>query len=405
MGLWPHQARAVEQARDRYREGSRAICVVAPTGAGKTRIGVEIATGAARKGGDVLWLAHRRELVAQARCKLPPGIRVETIQGLAASGERPPASVVVFDEAHHYVADQWGRVAGEYADALRVGLTATPERSDGRALGDMFSSLVVAASYSELIAGAYLVDCDVYAPDRRGSTLAMPAAEALRRWGRKRQGVVFCDTVGSAADGAADSWGAVVTAATPTRDRDLSIGGFRDGAIRALWNVYVLTEGFDAPQASLCILARGASHPSTYLQMVGRVLRSAPGKGNAVVIDLCGAVHEHGHPTEDRTYSLEGRAIGRDKADPIWQCKVCGWCTTRPPVDRRCPSCGEMLPEPEAIRVQRRRVARQERDKKSTPQQREAAYAALKRLGEERGYKPGWARMIYQSRYGHWPKG
>jgi len=399
--LWPHQRRAIERARDRYREGSRAICMVAPTGAGKTRIGVEIATNAARLR-DVLWLAHRRELVAQARRKLPPGIRVATVQELVASGDRPPAGVVVFDEAHHYVADRWREVADHYADAIKIGLTATPERSDGRALGDLFDSLVVAAHYSELLAGGYIVDCDVFAPAKRRSLAATPG-EALRAYGRKRQAIVFTDTVKAAITGAATEGGAAITERTPTYDRDLEIGRFLNGTTRTLWNVYTLTEGFDAPNASLCVLARGASHASTYLQMVGRVLRAAKDKPPAVVVDLVGSYHHHGHPTEDRIYSLEGRAISRAKPDPIWQCRECGWVAPGTPADRTCPSCGAQLPEPEQLQIERRRIERQERNARATDAERRAAYEALRAQANATGKKPGWADHVYRAKFGVFP--
>lgn len=400
----PYQIRAVERARLAYAEGSRAICIVAPTGAGKTKIGTMIAENALQRGG-VLWIAHRHELIAQARAKLPREVKVATVQGLLASGERPEARLVVLDEAAHYVASEWNTVAEDYRNALIIGLTATPERSDGRALDDLFTSLVVAAHYSELLAGGWLVPCDVYAPTRR-KELAMPVTEAVQRWGRGRQGIVFCDTVKAAMRAANEiDNAAVIHGGTPWLDRQARIGRFLNGDLDYLTSVYVLTEGFDAPNASLCVLGRGASHPSTYLQMVGRVLRPAPGKDRAVLVDLCGSFHDHGHPTEDREYSLTGKAIKRAKAEPLWGCKVCGLYLATPPGNRICPSCGSVLPEPPELAIQRRRVERQEYHRRATPEQRQQAYEVLKKKAAAKGYRPTWARHVYRARYGSWPVG
>jgi superfamily II DNA or RNA helicase len=79
--------------------------------------------------------------------------------------------------------------------------------------------------------------------------------------------------------------------------------------VRVLTNVNTLTEGVDVPEARTCILARSFGHVGGYLQAAGRVLRAAPGKESAVVVDLTGATIRHGLPTTDRTYSLSGRAI------------------------------------------------------------------------------------------------
>ena len=87
-----------------------------------------------------------------------------------SSGERPEADVVILDEAHHFVADAWGEVAKYYKDALVFGFTATPERGDGRPLGDMFTALVEAAKYSELLEGGWIVPCEIYAPQSRGGS-------------------------------------------------------------------------------------------------------------------------------------------------------------------------------------------------------------------------------------------
>lgn len=399
--LRPYQQRTIDQARAAYSQGSRAILVVAPTGAGKTVIGSTIATSGAAKS-RVLWLAHRQELVDQVVPRVPPGVRVTTVQALAASGERPPAEIVILDEAHHYLAAQWGAIAGHYRTALRIGLTATPERADGTPLGDLFDHLVVSASYSELLAGGWIVPCEVYAPDKRRGSLAMTPGEAVRDLAAGRQSIVFCATVQEARDAAATIRGAAcVDGETDGSVRKDLIEQFRAGELATLTNVYCLTEGFDAPAAAVCVIARGCSHSSTYLQMVGRVLRPAGGKQQATLVDLCGVVHDHGWPTEDRAYSLTGEGIKRGGTKVvIWQCKGCGICLPAAPPNRICTECGSRIPEPEALRIARRRLERKERDAIAPPDQQAKAWDEIVKLARIKGYKMGWAWHRFRSRFG-----
>jgi superfamily II DNA or RNA helicase len=336
--LRPYQARAVEQIRAAWDAGAERVLCVAPTGSGKTVIGA-----AATAGLDALWLAHRRELVAQA-----PG-RATTVQALL-DGHRPPAEVLVLDEAHHYAAGApaWLAVASSYPRIL--GLTATPQRADGSALGDLFERLVVAAHYSELIAGGWLVRARVYRPPEELEGLAQRPEAAWRQWAQGRRGFLFFSRVDDARE-AADALpeALAVWGEQAPEERDAALAAFREGTVTALCNVAVLTEGVDVPEASACLLACGCDHAGSYLQRVGRVLRPAPGKTDAIVVDLPGVSHRWGLPDEDRMYSLEGRPI-RAKLEPLTTCQVCG--STYPSADGACPDCGwQRPPEPHRVRI------------------------------------------------------
>jgi DNA repair protein RadD len=317
--LRDYQVRACDGVRASWAAGHRAPLLVAPTGAGKTTMGAALAADGLATGGRVLWVAHRRELVAQARARLAletagasARVEVASIQALLAGGDRPPADLVVLDEAHHYVAAQWGLVARDYDDARVLGLTATPQRGDGTPLGDLFTDLVVAAQPAELIRAKALVPVQVYAPDaHQGGDLARGPAEAWERFGRGRRTVVFAadrDEARRAVDDLARAGArpAYVDGKTSARARVDALEGFEAGRYDALVNVHVLTEGWDCPPADVCILARPCATVGQYIQIVGRVLRAHPGKRSALLVDLVGACHTHGHPTADRAYSLEG---------------------------------------------------------------------------------------------------
>jgi DNA repair protein RadD len=412
--LRPYQTRAIDLVRDAVRGGSRAVVLVVPTGGGKTRIGSEIVGRHIAKGGRAVWLAHRTELVTQARDRLlgdgldrvgvvaaglnpdPEAlVQVASIQTLAARGLRPGASLVVLDEAHHYVAAEWGAVAEHYAGAIRLGLTATPERSDGKPLGDLFSSLVAPVQVSELTELGHLVPAEVLAPKRRlPRQLAGDPVERYLDRAAGRRAFFFAATVAQAEELAARLLAAGVPAAcvhgdTPADERAAAVERFRAGELHALTNVYVFTEGTDIPEAEVCVLARGFSHASTYLQCVGRVLRPAPGKAEALVLDLMGCSRSFGVPADAREYSLDGRAI-----------RVVG----KPDEEQ---TGGGTVEEPEIVDAELEAV----KEITATAAQwtrgaQGPARRQLERLlatARERGYSRGWAVHKFREQYGCLP--
>lgn len=411
--LRDYQARAIEACRDAYRRGRRSILVVSPTGSGKTRIGVEIARSALDRGGRVLWIAHRSELLEQAAARLAAegvlvgalgGILVESVQTLITRPTLPDASVVIFDEAHHYVAAEWGRIGAHYASALRVGLTATPERGDRSPLGDMFEELVSVATVRELTAKGYLVPCRVVAPARLERGLAEDPVVVYRDRAAGRRCVVFGQDIAHARELAerftvAGFPAACVDGRLASGERAARLADFRAGRLVVLTNVFVLTEGWDAPETEVCIVARGCSAAATWLQMIGRALRPAPGKTDALIVDLRGAVHEHGLPDADRKYSLEGKAIRTaERLRALAQCRACGavylWRET-------CPECGAKAPSQPKPRLTRAQL--DEVRAVSTVDMKRTHYARLLAEARARGYSPRWAGMKFKARYGHWP--
>lgn len=413
MPLRPYQIAAVDRAMS---SDCSSTLIVAPTGAGKTTIGCAIAIRYINLGKSVLWVAHRRELIRQARDRLDSmgasSAVVESIQGLAASDSMPDADVVIFDEAHHVVSPEWSRIPERYRSSRIVGLTATPCRLDGVALGEVFSELVSTVTVADLTP-EHLCPCEVYAPPARRGSLAMSVADAYgraeRRIGHRPHAIVFCGTVDHAANAAAElnAFGVravSLDASTRTEDRDNAIAAFSRGDIDALTNVQILTEGTDLPIADLCVLASGCAHDGSYLQKVGRVLRNHPGKTLAIVADLVGCSTEYGLPSDDRSYSLDGRPIRpNDNLEPIRQCPSCGGVFRASEYrDAACPRCGYVTmgrPDPAVKRAQMSRVF-----DAHTRSQRQATYRKLAAVADARGYKPGWAAYQFKVRYGQWPR-
>lgn len=364
MKLRTYQERAIADLRGAYARGHRAPVLILPTGAGKTVVASEVIRLALSRGGRVLFLAHRVELIGQTVAKLESAgvtnvriiraahdlgdrkasVVVASIPTLASKRWRdrlPDASLVVFDECHHTVATTWRTIADHYASANLLGLTATPERSDGAALGDIFDSIVVGATVKELIALGHLAPCRVQGPPTQlGSrAVAMSPADAYARYANGQRAVIFCSTVEESqrVAGAMPVPCAVVHGGMSGTERTQTLRAFRDGIIRAIANVFVLTEGWDDPGVAVCILNRNPQHAGIYLQMCGRVIRPHPDKKEALIVDLCGSTLVHGTPDADREFSLNGKAIDHDRKK-IKQCPACG--AVFEGVVTLCPACG-----------------------------------------------------------------
>ena len=368
--LRPYQTDAIQQARDRIKAGRRAPLLVAPTGAGKSAIGgaIVVAHLAQSPTNRVLVVAHRRELISQmARTFIRMGVpmievgeicpdvrprpsarvQVASTQTLRARNLLPPATLIVFDEAHHYSSDDWHELTKGYPGVVRVGLTATPMRSDGRGMSPAFDSLVVVSTIKELTALGYLVPCRVIAckPLKRPNMSHSPV-DAYLAHAKGMRTVVFADFVVNAEKFAAEFRekgidAVVIHGELTSADRESSLRAHTRGAV--LVNCMVLTEGWDSPETSCCILARGCGSVGTYLQIVGRVLRTAPGKTEALLIDLTGrSFEDHGPPDSDRVYSLTGKGIRKkdDEEDFGKPCPVCGQ-----PIepDEPCAVCGHVI--------------------------------------------------------------
>lgn len=367
--LRPYQERAIADLRAQYQAGKRAPVLVLPTGGGKTVIAAAIVRGAIDRGNRVLFLAHRSELLDQTVSKLElAGLRdvrliraavtrgsesapvtVASIPTLTRRDDLPKADLVVFDECHHVVAKTWARIADRYRSARLLGMTATPQRSDGKPLGDIFDSIVVGSTVRELTDLGYLVPCRVLAPNgtTNAGEIAITPAQAYAQHASGRRAVIFCVTVEHAERVAAEMPVpcGVVHGDMPARERAAVLRRLKSGDLLAVANVHVLTEGWDLPEVEVCIMTRKPDHSGTYLQCIGRVLRPAPGKESAMLLDLGGSVWTHGVPDSTRNYTLDGEGIERasEEREPIRQCPTCG-SVFLSPGDGMCPQCGVQLP-------------------------------------------------------------
>jgi len=397
--LRDYQARAVEVCE----AATEPVLVVSPTGSGKGHMIAELARRA-----PTLVLAHREEIVRDLAQRVGHArtlvagrwegpatapVTVALVQSLDAGAVTLPGlGRIVTDEAHHAVASTYRALYARHPGARHAGFSATPSRGDGRGLGDVYARLHVAATPRELLERGLLAPVTVLAPPTAGVALADDAARAYERYGDGRRAVVFVATVHEAEQLAA-RWPVPCGVVTgETRDRAELLARFAAGDLRTLINVYVLTEGTDVPEAEVCVLARGCTSAATYLQIVGRVLRPLPGK-RALLVDLRGAVHVHGLPHDDRTWSLSG-TTGRAavSVETLRTCREC-WYVYRGAV---CPACGAAPPAPKPPVVSVRPL----REVVSVDPGRRAAL--LRGLCRKHS-NPAQVRVIYWRMTGAWP--
>ena len=419
MILRPYQEQAIARVRDHYAAGDRRVLLVGPTGFGKTATASALMATAVSRKKRVLFVVHRREIIADTVRRLraeglsvglvlagesadaTASIQVASIQTLTARGGAPPADLVVWDEAHHVAALTYKALAEQYPRAFHLGLTATPERSDGCGLADSYDALVEATTIAELQHDGYLAHCDAVCSAESGRALAATEWDAWREHGSTRRTVIFakhCARGREIVDHIPGS--AIVTGTTPRKERAAILQSFADGHVTALVNVGVLTEGWDCPQADTVILARPYASVGPYLQCAGRVLR-AYGTKRALIVDLCDAVRTHGMPQAKREWSLEGDAV-KKKATRPRLCSACGACRRGDEVV--CWRCSTAHPPPEVIEVAPRSLsAYSEAAGDEWTETKAASYTQLLAAAVRRGYSRGWAAHRFAEKWNHWP--
>jgi DNA repair protein RadD len=464
--LRQYQLDVIDRVDSETAAGRRRVLLVAPTGAGKTVIAAEIIRRAVARKNNVLVLAHRRELIAQTSAKLyaagvdhgivqagfpsrPDALvqvaSVQTLHARAVRGskiEMPAAALVIVDEAHHARARTYQAILDPYPKAIVVGLTATPCRADGRGLGNTFDVIVECPSVADLIEAGHLVPTRFYAPSRpdlsgvrveRGDYVESQLAgrmndqklvgDIVSHWHRlaeRRRTVVFATGVQHSMHvrdefRASGVWAEHLDGSTPATERDAILARLTAGTVEVLCNAMVLTEGWDAPAVSCLVLARPSKSLGLYRQMVGRVLRPAPGKVDALILDHAGAVFEHGLPEEPIAWTLreDRRAENlaqsqrtRQRAPGLATCPECASIRLE---GQPCGACGwRPVVKAKPVEFADGDLGRVDRDRRARVDvashlERLRFYGMLQWYVVERGYKPGWASHKFKEKFGDWP--
>jgi superfamily II DNA or RNA helicase len=464
--LRPYQAQAVDDLRASLRRGHRRLLLQAGTGSGKTIIASEIIKSAVGKGKLVLFLAHRRELIDQCSAKLDAfGVRhgiimagrerqqarqvqVASIQTLWSRAMRrdvmtlPSADLVVLDECHRSLAPTYLKLIEHYGEeAVVLGMTATPCRGDGRGLGGVYEDMVQAPSVAELTKQGYLVPVRYFAPSapdlhgvrvRMGDYVEGELEERMDKeplignlvetWGRLADGrktVVFATGVKHSIHIRDEFLRAGVACAhidgnTPLDEREDTLYALLRHDLQVVTNCMVLTEGWDCPPVSCCVLARPTKSIGLYLQMAGRTLRPWEGKTDCLLLDHSSNVATHGFVDQPVPWALledskvqdrvKERKRERKDPNPV----VCPQCKAMFIGKAACPACGW---RPQRTGEEYRWVDGQlvevtsdgEKDVPYSQAAKLAWYRQLVALARSRGYKEGWIAHTYKKKFGAWP--
>lgn len=341
MKLRPYQEEAIRAVENGWRDQQKQLLVL-PTGTGKTIVFSQIAKDRTAAG-RVLIMAHRDELIEQARDKYRSLTGDETAKEKAADsclGSSLPVVVgsvqtlqndrrlerfspdyfntLIVDEAHHAMSDSYQKVLGHFPGAKVLGVTATPDRGDRRSLGRYFDGLAYEYSLRQAVSDGYLCNLKaltvpisidmssvkVKVGDFEVNSIAetlepyLPKiARAISHYAKDRKVVVFLPLVSIAQEfmeilknEGLDA--REVNGNSPDRKEILEWFD-RAGAGSMLCNAMLLTEGWDCPSVDCVVVLRPTKIRSLYVQMIGRGTRPAPGKKDLLILDFLWMSQKH----------------------------------------------------------------------------------------------------------------
>ena len=339
MILRGYQNNAVTSTLECWKDGNRSALVVMPTGTGKTIVFSSIVKRKFPK--RVMVIAHRQELIWQARDKIQrvtgfkvgvemgeykadsdsnlvhpkDQVVVSTVQTHVAGGDGGGRigkfdpmdfGLLIIDEAHHATSPSYRKILNYYMtnpNLVVLGVTATPDRADEEALGQVFDTVAFDYEILDAINEGWLTPIDqqmvsiesldfsgvrTTAGDLNGADLAKIMESEKNLQGisgatidiiGNRRGIGFAASVNHAQILSEifnryrlgmSEW---VSAGTKKEDRKKIISDFAQGKIQWLWNCGVFTEGFDDSGVEVISMARPTKSRALYAQMAGRATR------------------------------------------------------------------------------------------------------------------------------------
>ncbi|SFS08774.1 Helicase conserved C-terminal domain-containing protein [Agrococcus baldri] len=343
----PHQQEILEDLEGERSRGNHRNLVVAATGTGKTVVAALdyrlLSEQQAGRRPRLLFIAHRQEILRQARATFRAVLKDGSF-GEILTGELKPTEyehvfasvaslhskhlstidpkqfeIVILDEAHHVAARGWRLAADHFEHQELLGLTATPERGDGKSILDVFDGRIASelrlwdALSSDLLSPFHYFgiadDVDLsglkwarggYDSVQLSAALSHNAAragkvvDATRRYlgdTSRMRALAFCVSVEHAtfmaeAFTAAGFKVAAIVAGTPKDVRERAVQQLRQGGLQAIFCVDVFNEGVDIPEIDTVLFLRPTESVTVFLQQLGRGLRRSQGKSVLTVLDF-----------------------------------------------------------------------------------------------------------------------
>jgi DNA repair protein RadD len=394
----PFQDTAHEALRQGVRDGHRCQILMAPTGAGKTYLGLRVSHEALRKQRRALFMCDRITLINQTsnvadgyglsahgiiqadHWRYAPSMpfQIASAQTLVRRAWPDRLNVVIIDECHTQLA-AWVDYIKQWQDKpitegpLFIGLSATPF---SRGLGKLFTNLVNAATMHELTESGVLVPLRVFsctptnmkgaataggewtdkAAEERGLEIVGDVVTEWVRYGADRKTIVFGATINHCEEicrqfNQAGIMAAVFCATTSTGDRERLLAEYRkpDSLLRVLVSVEALAKGFDVPDVGCVVDCRPLRKSlSTFIQMIGRGLRASTdtGKTDCILLDHSGNIVRflddftdifyNGLKTLDSGEKLDAAVRKDDEEREQRECPKCHF----KPFSKRCICCG-----------------------------------------------------------------
>ena len=335
MKLRDYQENAKNAILQEWENGTKKTLLVLPTGTGKTIVFSSVIEARVRQGDRVLVLAHRGELLDQAADKLEKStglkssvekaentslgswfrVVVGSVQTLMRQKrlkqfEPDHFDTIIIDEAHHSVSSSYQVVLDYFSNANVLGVTATPDRSDMKNLGEYYESLAFEYTLPRAIKEGYLSpikaltlplkldlsNVSMSAGDFKPSDVdnaldpyLHQIADEMVEHCKNRKTVVFLPLIATSQkfrDILNDKGFRAAEVNGMSEDREEILKDFENDKYNVLCNSMLLTEGWDCPSVDTVVVLRPTKVRSLYSQMIGRGTRLHPGKDHLLVLDF-----------------------------------------------------------------------------------------------------------------------
>lgn len=453
--LRDYQVDLINRARESIMKHKRII-IQSPTGSGKTVVASEIIKNAQKNKVGVFFLVHQRELLEQTsaalwRCKIPHGlcvagrvvsqhhVQLASIMTLKNRMDRyKEPSLIIVDECHRALSRTYSDIFSKWSKAFVIGLTATPQRTDGRGMGEEFNDIVKGVSVRYLIDTGSLCEYELFGtpPQFKIEDIKVRAGDYDKKdleektskpqiigdavshylkLARGKKTVVMCSTIKHAEQVAEQYNQAGIKAAALhglADDRSGILDDFENGDLMVIASVQLLVEGVDIPSIACVQWLRPTKSLVIWMQGIGRGLRPHSQKDKLIILDHVGNWSRLGLPDDDRDWSLEGSKRKGKKSDSEenLSVQVCASCyfSFKSGV-YACPHCGEAVEfkerkieivEGELERIQKAKEEEEIKKQARKEQGRSQSLEELIALGVKRQYRDpaAWAVRVFCSR-------
>lgn len=342
MNLRSYQNEAVDAVIANWRDGNRRTLLNMATGTGKTICFSSVISRSLSPGDKALVLAHRGELLSQARDKIMSSCNLDcalekaeshaydslspvvvgSVQSLCnqrrlAYYPQDHFKVIVVDEAHHTLSPSYMTILEHFNKANVLGVTATPDRTDKKNLGQFYDSMAYEYPLAKAVSDGWLcpikaqmipLELDIssvaitngdYSAGDLGNALEPylnRIAAEMKTHCQGRKTVVFLPLVSTSQRFCSllnEMGMKAVEVNGKSEDRDEILKAFEAGEYDILCNSMLLTEGWDCPAVDCIVCLRPTRSRSLYQQIVGRGTRLYPGKTELLLLDFLWLSERH----------------------------------------------------------------------------------------------------------------